>query len=86
MIDYPHRDNFLAFSECGGLARRLDCGRFGPPVVPRPPRKELAMRRWFGPPVLSAAACVLDTKFARDSRAEAYRFLARHLSPPNPAK
>src|SRR5262245_46337293 len=28
----------------------------------------------------------LDTKFARESRAEAYRFLARHLSPPNPVK
>lgn len=28
----------------------------------------------------------LDTKFARDSRAEAYRFLAKHLSPPNPVK
>jgi dipeptidyl aminopeptidase/acylaminoacyl peptidase len=28
----------------------------------------------------------LDTKFARESRAEAYRFLARHLNPPNPVK
>src|SRR4051812_5716262 len=28
----------------------------------------------------------LDTRFARESRAEAYRFLARHLSPPDPAK
>src|SRR5437773_2746872 len=28
----------------------------------------------------------LDTKFARESRAEAYRFLARHLSPPEPVK
>jgi dipeptidyl aminopeptidase/acylaminoacyl peptidase len=28
----------------------------------------------------------LDTKFARESRAEAYRFLAKHLSPPNPLK
>lgn len=26
----------------------------------------------------------LDTRFAKESRAEAYRFLARHLSPPNP--
>jgi dipeptidyl aminopeptidase/acylaminoacyl peptidase len=26
----------------------------------------------------------LDTKFARDSRAEAYRFLAKHLNPPEP--
>lgn len=28
----------------------------------------------------------LDTRFARDSRAEAYRFLAKYLSPPNPVK
>ena len=28
----------------------------------------------------------LDTKFARESRAEVYRFLARHLNPPNPVK
>jgi dipeptidyl aminopeptidase/acylaminoacyl peptidase len=28
----------------------------------------------------------LDTKLARESRAEAYRFLAKHLSPPNPVK
>jgi dipeptidyl aminopeptidase/acylaminoacyl peptidase len=28
----------------------------------------------------------LDTKFARESRAEVYRFLARHLTPPNPMK
>ena len=28
----------------------------------------------------------LDTKFARESRAEAYRFLAKHLNPPNPIK
>ena len=28
----------------------------------------------------------LDTKFARESRAEAYRFLAQHLTPPNPMK
>jgi dipeptidyl aminopeptidase/acylaminoacyl peptidase len=28
----------------------------------------------------------LDTKFAKDSRAEAYRFLARYLTPPNPVK
>jgi dipeptidyl aminopeptidase/acylaminoacyl peptidase len=28
----------------------------------------------------------LDTKAARASRAEAYRFLAKHLSPPNPVK
>jgi dipeptidyl aminopeptidase/acylaminoacyl peptidase len=28
----------------------------------------------------------LDTKFAKDSRAEAYRFLAKHLSPPNPIR
>jgi dipeptidyl aminopeptidase/acylaminoacyl peptidase len=28
----------------------------------------------------------LDTKGARESRAEVYRFLAKHLSPPNPAK
>ena len=28
----------------------------------------------------------LDTKFARESRAEAYRFLAKHLSPPEPVK
>jgi dipeptidyl aminopeptidase/acylaminoacyl peptidase len=28
----------------------------------------------------------LDTKFARESRAEAYRFLAKHLNPPNPPK
>jgi dipeptidyl aminopeptidase/acylaminoacyl peptidase len=28
----------------------------------------------------------LDTKFARESRAEAYRFLAKHLNPPNPVK
>jgi len=28
----------------------------------------------------------LDTKFARESRAEIYRFLAKHLSPPNPVK
>ena len=28
----------------------------------------------------------LDTRFARESRQEAYRFLARHLKPPNPPK
>jgi dipeptidyl aminopeptidase/acylaminoacyl peptidase len=28
----------------------------------------------------------LDTKFAKESRAEAYRFLAKHLHPPNPIK
>ena len=28
----------------------------------------------------------LDTKFARESRAEAYRFLAKYLTPPNPVK
>jgi dipeptidyl aminopeptidase/acylaminoacyl peptidase len=28
----------------------------------------------------------LDTKLAKESRAEIYRFLAKHLSPPNPAK
>jgi dipeptidyl aminopeptidase/acylaminoacyl peptidase len=28
----------------------------------------------------------IDTKLARESRAEVYRFLARHLSPPNPVK
>src|SRR3984957_12404843 len=28
----------------------------------------------------------LDTKFAKESRAEAYRFLAQHLNPPNPIK
>ena len=28
----------------------------------------------------------LDTKFARDSRAEAYRFLAKYLTPPEPEK
>ena len=28
----------------------------------------------------------LDTKFARESRAEVYRFLARYLNPPNPVK
>jgi dipeptidyl aminopeptidase/acylaminoacyl peptidase len=28
----------------------------------------------------------LDTKFAKESRAEAYRFLAKYLSPPNPIK
>jgi dipeptidyl aminopeptidase/acylaminoacyl peptidase len=28
----------------------------------------------------------LDTKFARESRAEVYRFLAKHLNPPNPIK
>ncbi len=28
----------------------------------------------------------LDTKFAKESRAEAYRFLAKYLSPPNPVK
>jgi dipeptidyl aminopeptidase/acylaminoacyl peptidase len=28
----------------------------------------------------------LDTKFARASRAEAYRFLAKHLNPPDPIK
>jgi dipeptidyl aminopeptidase/acylaminoacyl peptidase len=28
----------------------------------------------------------LDTKLAKESRAEIYRFLARHLSPPNPIK
>ena len=28
----------------------------------------------------------LDTKFARDSRAEVYRFLAKYLTPPNPVK
>jgi dipeptidyl aminopeptidase/acylaminoacyl peptidase len=28
----------------------------------------------------------LDTKFARQSRAEVYRFLAKHLNPPNPVK
>lgn len=28
----------------------------------------------------------LDTKFAKESRAEIYRFLAKHLNPPNPIK
>ena len=28
----------------------------------------------------------LDTKYARESRAEVYRFLAKHLSPPEPVK
>ena len=28
----------------------------------------------------------LDTKFARQSRADVYRFLAKHLNPPNPVK
>jgi dienelactone hydrolase len=28
----------------------------------------------------------LDTKFARESRAEAYRFLAKYLSPPEGEK
>lgn len=28
----------------------------------------------------------LDTKYAKESRAEAYRFLAKHLSPPDPIK
>jgi dipeptidyl aminopeptidase/acylaminoacyl peptidase len=28
----------------------------------------------------------LDTRFARESRAEAYRFLAKYLTPPNPVK
>ncbi len=28
----------------------------------------------------------LDTKFAKECRAEIYRFLAKHLSPPNPPK
>jgi dipeptidyl aminopeptidase/acylaminoacyl peptidase len=28
----------------------------------------------------------LDTRFARESRAEVYRFLARHLNPPNPVR
>lgn len=28
----------------------------------------------------------LDTRFARESRAEVYRFLARYLNPPNPVK
>jgi len=28
----------------------------------------------------------IDTKLAKESRAEVYRFLARHLNPPNPAK
>jgi dipeptidyl aminopeptidase/acylaminoacyl peptidase len=28
----------------------------------------------------------IDTKLARESRAEAYRFLAKHLNPPNPVK
>jgi dipeptidyl aminopeptidase/acylaminoacyl peptidase len=28
----------------------------------------------------------IDTKFAKDSRKEVYRFLAKHLSPPNPVK
>jgi dipeptidyl aminopeptidase/acylaminoacyl peptidase len=28
----------------------------------------------------------LDTKFAKESRAEAYRFLAKHLNPPDPIK
>jgi hypothetical protein len=26
----------------------------------------------------------LDTKLAKDSRAEIYKFLAKHLTPPNP--
>ena len=26
----------------------------------------------------------LDTKLAKDSRAEIYKFLAKHLNPPNP--
>src|SRR5437763_15511460 len=29
---------------------------------------------------------LIDTKLARESRAEAYRFLAKYLSPPNPVK
>jgi len=28
----------------------------------------------------------LDSRFAKESRAEAYRFLAKHLNPPNPVK
>ena len=28
----------------------------------------------------------LDTKLAKESRAEVYRFLARYLNPPNPVK
>jgi dienelactone hydrolase len=28
----------------------------------------------------------LDTKAAKESRAEAYRFLAKYLNPPNPVK
>ena len=28
----------------------------------------------------------LDTKLARESRQEIYRFLARHLKPPNPVQ
>ena len=28
----------------------------------------------------------LDTKLARESRAEVYRFLAKYLSPPSPVK
>src|SRR5262249_59470877 len=28
----------------------------------------------------------IDTKLAKESRAEIYRFLAKHLSPPNPVK
>ena len=28
----------------------------------------------------------VDTRFARESRQEAYRFLARHLKPPNPPR
>ena len=28
----------------------------------------------------------LDTKLAKESRAEAYRFLAKYLNPPNPVK
>ena len=28
----------------------------------------------------------LDTKLAKESRAEIYRFLAKHLGPPNPVK
>ena len=28
----------------------------------------------------------IDARLARESRAEVYRFLAKHLSPPSPAK
>ena len=28
----------------------------------------------------------LDTKLAKDSRTDVYRFLAKHLRPPNPPK